>query len=321
MTQTRTKTQTYCTKEWACMQGRQLPQRPSSRILEAIMGDTSAPEALSERQLTFAAWWVAHKPLLRKVGHGTLIALNVFFWTYSAWGWGAYILFGVQADRELAREIVRSRANIAELHERLRPKDIFVGETTLLPAGAKFDIVALVQNPNDRHVARVRYHFTAGGAALPEDEATVLPGQEKALAALGISERGDPTLTIDQVEFTRISAHAIADPLAYIAERMNFALADQKFYPPGTVPGVPVAIATFTLENASSYSFWRTPLYVLFRYGERLGGVEYLVLDQFRAGEKRLIDLRPKGVTGQPTAIEVLPDINVFDERVYMPPR
>lgn len=298
----------------------QLRECPSLRIIESIMGDIGTPATLTERQLAFAAWWVAHKPLLRKVGHGLLIAANVAFWTYSAWGWGSYVLFGVQADRELAREIARTRFNVVALHERLRPQEIIVGEAVALPAGAKFDIVAVAVNPNDRHLARVRYHFTAGGASLPESEATILPRQEKALAALGIAERADATLAIDRVEFTRISAHAIADPPAYIAERTRFVTADEKFYPPGSVPGVGTAIATFTLENATSYSFWRVPLFVLFRYGERLGGVEYLVLDQFRASEKRLIDLRPKGVAAPPTRIEVLHDLDAFDPDVYMPP-
>ena len=121
---------------------------------------------VSERQLKWGMWLIAHRAFLKRIGYGLLIAVAVVAWGYTLWGLlDYYFIRGLDLDRAIARDVATARNPSAEITKRQAAKPIQIAEVLLLATNTgTYDSVARVVNPNPRWLANVEYTLDVPGA-------------------------------------------------------------------------------------------------------------------------------------------------------------
>lgn len=279
---------------------------------------------LSNRELALGVWYVRHKNQLRSIGIMLLALWCAGTVGFSLWQWGQYLLFGYQQDELLYREWQQQLVNYRTLQPKYQAQSLIIHDVEVFrSAPNKYDLAASVQNPNPRHVAYVEYQFEFGSGQTTLLQATILPGQSRPLAALGIDSAQFPQairLNLVNVKWRRINPHRLQDVAGFMTERLKFTYSHFLFSSPDRNAGVPVPRITFDVGNNSAYSYWKGLFMVELFNGATRVGVVPLSLDQFLTGEIRPVDIRLFGDTPTVTAIVVSPIINLFDQSVYMAP-
>lgn len=246
-----------------------------------------------------------------------LISLSAFFFTYSTYHYILYFLAGdPNAD---------FRADNLILGPRRVTEDLIVSPVQVFVAGDRSDLVAKVTNPNANFSSAFRYCFYWLDQDLLCAEDFILPGEEKYLLALGLSISGSPEtggLYLTDVSWRRINAREIPDWTAFRAERHNFQINKVNF-----IPGAQSSLSgrlnlnslSFTVKNSSPYGYYQVPLNILFFRGSDLVGVNRHIINNFLGGEERAVSLAWPGNIGGVSRVDILPLVNILDDRVYIP--
>jgi hypothetical protein len=277
---------------------------------------------LTEKQLKFADWYVKHKTLLRKVLIGFLIALGVIFWGYGLYGLvNYYFIEGPkfsEALKELSRPIDFEAARL-----RLQPKSLEAGSVSVLSAGKeKYDLLVKIFNSNPDWYLEFDYNFVADGERSPQRKGFVLPEEEKFLLGLGTEARTKPRQTgleINNLKWQRIDAHKIPNYASWRDERLNFVFENVKFLPAVIRDSITVSRASFVVKNLTAYGFWDVGLNILLYRGSSVAAVNYVTLEEFISGQNRPVEVSWFDSLPPITEVKVAPEVNIFDEGVYMP--
>ena len=274
---------------------------------------------LPTRELRLGEWYVRHRELLRMILTILLAVWSVVTIGYSGWQWGVYLAVGYAEDERLLKALARPQIPYEVMHLAQGAKDLAIRSVDVFqPTGSKYDLVAEVENPNERWYAAITYKFTYSGGATASAVATVLPHSERPVAVFCHKADAYPAgaeLMIESVRWQRANPHIIPDVESYLSERLNFPITDVLFSSGDSVPRL-----TFDITNATAYSYWQPVFYVALQSGGVPQGFIYVSLDQFRAGEKRSVDLRLFSPGAAGSAIRLIPAFSVFDPSAYMPP-
>ena len=280
------------------------------------------PTDFTEGQLKVASWYVSHKILLKKIFIGFLISLCAIFWGFGLYGLINYYfiegpVFNL-AMRELSRGIDYSAINRA-----LEPKGIDIGTTTIFSSGkGRYDFSAKVFNSAAGWRAEFTYDFLVDGVARPEKNGFILPGEEKYIFDLGVSAATKPrsaTLEIKNLKWKRIDAHEILDYAAWQNDHLNFPVSDVKFTPAAVGENIPISRASFTVRNATAFSFWDVGFEIFLYRGSSIASVNYVTLEEFRSGQTRPVEVSWFETLPSITQVKVVPEVNIFDSKVFMP--
>lgn len=277
---------------------------------------------LSEQQLKFASWYVYHKILLSKIFIGFLILLNVIFWGYGLYGLTNYYLIDGPRFNQAMRELGRF-PNFSAINAKTEPQSLGVGITEVLSAGkGKYDLAAKVSNSNPVWYAEFDYDFVADGKALPTRHGFILPGEEKFLINLGVESTSrvrQASLELSNLHWQRIDPHVIPDYSAWKGERFNFVFEDVKFLPAVIRDTITVSRVTFNAKNLTAYGFWDVGFYIFLYRGSSLAGINYITLEEFLSGQTRPVEVSWFEPLPSVTQVKVVPEVNIFDSKVYMP--
>ncbi len=281
---------------------------------------------MSGRQMQANYWWVTHQVILRKIGLGILVAIDALLLLYSLYAWGTYAFYGYWKERAMLRDMAVAHIPFKQYRERHKPAELAPGEVALFDSGTKAgwkDMIAPIENPNERWIASVTYHFEDGENITPEETAVVLPGAATYLGVLGYiasTTVSAPELVISATEWKTASARRVPDPALYMEQRLDFNVGEPVIVKPGTgkedVKGYQIA---FDITNATAYSYWSVPLWILLYHNSTQVGIEQAVLEPFLAGETKKVDVRSLLTNRSINKVEVIPRLNVFDEGVYRP--
>ncbi|MBI4434871.1 hypothetical protein HY635_03615 [Candidatus Uhrbacteria bacterium] len=291
---------------------------------------------VSERQLSWGLWFVAHRESLKKVGYGLLIAVAVVSWGYTLWGLtDHFLLRGLDLQRAIQRDLATRQNPRAAIIQRQRPKPLEIAEVYLIPnGGSSFDAAARIVNPNPRWLATIEYQLEVPGAPLDPMRTVLLPGRDRWLVRLNAESKANPStavLKLNRTDWHRLSHLDVADPKRFMDERLNVEVMSAAFVPPreltfGTSPvaapaGIPpttVSRATFTAANRSAYGLRDLELSVLLRRSGGIIAVNRIVLNDLRAGEARAAAATWFHSLGLVQSVEVIPYVNAFDLKVFI---
>lgn len=287
-------------------------------------GNVDLPEGLGEKELRWSYWWINNRDKVKRAALGVLIGVDALLLGFGLWGFTDWLLIsGVGEDRAI--RVMASNAygrlgGVAEAAE-LEIEEPMVFET---PSG-RVDMLSLVQNPNARYLAEVTYRFTVGGQETPERTTWVMPGQAKYLTELGWEPEegggGSVELRIVKRVWSRIDAHEVPDPQAYIENRFRFEPSNPVFTPAEPGSTVPVSRTDFTVRNASPYGYYDVDLLVLLYRGDTPVAASTYRVNRFPAGRAEPVQLFWYQPLPQVTRTEILADVNVFDPDAYLPAR
>lgn len=274
-------------------------------------------------ELKKAFWFAKYRIQLRKAFIGCLI-----FWCVVTVGtslvlWGKYFAYDLWRDNANLASQSQEFVNFAAIQEQYRARPIQFGQSLIFQSNTnRYDFVTPVNNPNERFIARVFYHYEYAGGKTPQQTLLLLPLIQTPMVVLGHeTQSGFPsraTLVVDEIRWKRVNAHAIPDIQEYMTSRLLFPVSDVGFEPQNTAEGLLSSQVSFTISNDSVYHYWDVPLHVELLRSGQLVGVLSTSLTQFRAGDVRRIELFTTATLPFVDDVRVSPIINIFDPASYI---
>lgn len=282
---------------------------------------TEASGGLSNRELKLGEWWIRHKIGLERALIIFLIIVCSVFWLYSLWGWGYYLVFGLQQDQRNAAIQTVEFFNFENTRYITAPVPLDVQRVSIYQSGpGTYDILGFATNQNMRFAAEATFVVVGPDGKEWRSTSVVLPGQTSVVGVFGLQSSSYPSasqLVIDGVNWTNADAHDIPNVESFMAARMQFDIADFAF-----TPGAPDSFPTiaFSLNNPSAYSYWSAPFYLELLRGGSTVGVLSFTEQMLRSGDTRSNTLRYFGDAAIIDSVRLYPNINIFDDSVYIAP-
>lgn len=285
-----------------------------------MSGGLNSIGGVTESELRWSDWWVNHRDQVRKAAIGVFIAVDVALLGFGLWGFADWLALGGLKEEQAIRQM--TGPNYARFGG-VGLQEVQVGAPFVLPGGVdKVDILAPIENPNTLFWAEVEYHFVIGGVEQSSLRTFVLPGQAKYLVHLGApaASGSGVELKIDRRLWHRAGTFG-ADSLQSVYDtRLDVRGENPVFVPADPLATTPVSSAKFTLANHTAFGYYDVDLLVLLYRGDSIVGVGKVSVDRIAAGEKRPMELFWYQLLPQVTKVEVVPDINIYDESVYRAP-
>ncbi len=281
-------------------------------------------EKEDQRTYRFSLWWVNNRERARRLGLGLFFAFDAALVLFAAWTFLDGFVVSYERERLAMAEMVAYGQ--ADIHARTRAeaaRDLQTGPATVLALeDGRVDVYAPLVNPNDDWWVEFTYAFRAGDAQTEPVRTFVLPGQERPLLAFATTELGSAraaTVEISDVTWRRVDRHLTGDYATWEAERLDLRVTDAQFEPSVPLDGRTIARVSFTVTNASAFSYYDPVFFVLLRRGTSVVGVSQTTVDSLDAGATRGISLNWFGPVPAVSTVEVVPHLNIFDLNAYKP--
>lgn len=271
------------------------------------------------KELKWSLWYVKNSVLLYKILVGILICLSVLLWGFSIWKWASYAL-GLQ-NNKFVEAGLSSFVNYTGIHEVYGAQPLQIISTAMYASREnKNDAVAEIINPNTRFIVSFDYYFLINGEKTSVQRTFLLPGESRPVASLGIenSQSGSPVIVLENMNWTRVSAHKIVNVKEWQDYRLNLSVSDFIFLKSLAQEGSNSDAVQFKLTNNSPYSFVEPDFYVALLQNGSMVGILPLHLDTIKSQETKNIDLRSLMPGLSVTEIAVYPIINIYDESIYI---
>ncbi len=287
--------------------------------------EPSREAQLSEKKLNMGFWWVTHKIQVRRLASVALAVFSVVTLGYGAFGFADWFFGSGVVERQQIGMLTTSQTDFAGIRAKNAPQDLQPGESTALPAGDRtYDISARITNPNARWWADFDYHFTASSVTTPVQHGYVLPGDYSYLSALGTKSDATPdslALVIDRQTWHRVDQHVtMPDYESWATARLRLSMDQPVFVPPSAADAVAVSRVRFHVTNDTGFGYYKVGFFVAVQSGGRVVGVNHVTISELRPGETREVDASWFADLPSATTIEVKPEVNIFDDRIYIAP-
>ncbi len=274
----------------------------------------------SSSELKWGFWLLHNKALVYKIVVITLIVINLAFIIFSIWKWAVFLL-GYTDQQKLERSLTAS-INYTGIQPHFAAQPVQVVSTHVFSSGNnKYDLVAELVNPNSNFLIQFDYYFVVSGIKTKMQKTFLLPGESRLAASLGVGDVGSesPVIVLENIQYKRISNHAIASPIDYQRYRLNFQVTDFVFSKSLAQEGNNADAVQFKLTNNSPYNYILPNFYVALLQNGQLVGVLPLQLDRINSLEVKDVDLRSFAQNLNISEIAIYPIINVYDDSVYIP--
>ncbi|MFA6410388.1 MAG: hypothetical protein WCW26_02315 [Candidatus Buchananbacteria bacterium] len=281
----------------------------------------SQPIPVSSFKLKASYWYVTHKLQLKKLLVIFLILLSVIFYGYAIYK--AIMILAVQ-DKQYRQDLnylTTQQIDYSYFHQVNKPKNIEI--LSFDTAGGRedrYDFIAKVFNPNTNFFGdQVYLQLVSEGRVVAEKTGFIFPGQEKYFAFFGqtVSDPANIAINIAKVDWKRVHDFEIfAEP------RMKFEVTDVEYKPAEDLKirgELSVSALNFKITNNSAYSFWHVGVFIALQSGDQTVGGSYTVLDQFRSGETRNIQMSWYDPLPSVSDYVIIPEVDILDSAAYMP--
>ena len=266
-------------------------------------------------------WWIEHKEQLRRSGVVFLFVVEALFGLIGVWAFVDYFLIHYVEEGRLVESFFVGADNLHAVVQTQVPRSLEVGEVDVLPAQEGFDVFTLITNPNADHIARVRYRMTYDDRESAQNTVMLLQEATVPLVEFHVAQPRprNPRVIIDSVEWWRIDAHSIPDPLAWKQARLNVAFTDVRQDTELKIGDQIVSRTLANVVNKTGFGYYDLDVYVVLKRGGSVIGVNRTVLSNLLPREERAFQLDWFGGSPAAQTIDVYPVVNLFDESVYLP--
>lgn len=273
---------------------------------------------VSDTELKFGGWFITYKSLLKKIGIGLLIAVDVFFIVY------VLISSFITADYLFVqyKRMINSMLSLNPNYEYFTPNPVqplAILDTYVISNNNYYDFVAEVRNSNtDWAVESVTYRFTTENNQTPEATSFVLPNDTKNLMVLGYEAEttvSGADLEIIDIQYQRVRNFDEVEQL-----KTEILINDPVFVSDSVsdiTEKIPVSEARFNVENTSINSYWDVGFEILLYRGNRVIGANYMQINSLAAKESRDLRVKWYNNVGAVSRVEVNPNVNFVDQGVY----
>ncbi len=283
--------------------------------------ELQAIEAQNRRDIRI----VEARPMLLRIGLTLAIVADVAMLAFFAFVIIGYVVSDAFTD---IRSAATLQNNVASMHAIAKGSDaqqLTLGSAKVIQGTpTSYDFFATVKNPNADWYATFTYRFSAGATTSRTEEGFVMPGESTYLLSLGVkadSRPSSPSITIENLVWHRVNHHDAPDVSAWLENHGNFLVTTPTYAADIALASASIGRTTFTVTNASAYSYWEPQFTVILERAGAVVGIAQATLSQFTAGEVRNAEVRWYGDIPLTATATVVPRINFFDSSVYMSPQ
>lgn len=282
---------------------------------------------LSLNKLEAGLWWAKNWKNLKNIFILILILIAIASWGYTIFGFGYYLLVGMNADNQMAIQNVQSTLVGQTYLDKNKPKTPLITAQGFIADNGKYDLYAKISNPNSIWLLNFDYCFQRLDQEQSCGKGFILPGENKYIINLGQSFTGTPndlSLSLANITWTKIDNHDVPDWKSYQQSHLNIIFNNQAFTPAATnavSDKIGLNTLSFDVSNDSAYGFWEMPFDIILTDGGRIVYLDRYTADKLKSGETRSIQTTWPGAFTDVTGIEIEPDLNILDPTVYLPPQ
>ncbi len=276
----------------------------------------------TNRDLRFSEWLIKHKILLLQIFTGFLIVVCVIFGSFSLYKIIEYTFYGYRLDEAQRANLTRLGVSVKNSKTEVAATPLNIEPVQVFPSSpGKTDFLAFADNVNDRWVAHVYYNFVIGETETEVKDAWLWPKWRQALVLSGVEGEAPAgaRLNVKKVDWYRLDNHTYPDPAGFVADRLTFGAEDVVFSPANPSLGLSVSQTKFNLKNETAFGYWQVPFTAVLRKGDVVVGVKQFVVDNFAPESSNSIELHSLVETLDLDAVEVYPNLNLFDSTLYLP--
>ncbi|MBT6254203.1 hypothetical protein HOI83_03165 [Candidatus Uhrbacteria bacterium] len=266
-------------------------------------------------------WWLEHKTGLRKGVVIFLIGVEAVFGLIGLYAFADYYLIDYVEEQQLVSTFFEGTGDLQAINTRQQPTELRFEDAVSIQSGQRYDILAFVENANVDWIAEVTYHFEYGDTQSEQEVVVVNQQTRLALTKLGLDGARDrtPRITIDNIRWQRINAHAIPDPILWKTERWNFEVSEITHDTDIEIGDRAFGRTNFTIKNKTGFGYYEVPVTVILKRGNTLVGVNRTTLSNLRGLEERTIQVDWFDTAPSASVVEIHPELNLFDEANFIP--
>lgn len=268
----------------------------------------------SFKRMGWGLWLAENRKNITKVIIVLLIIMSSFFFIYSIYNLVIYFKADNPAEQGFDNNLV--------LENKPKPSNLRLSGVTKFSSSQSDDLLAIVKNDNNNYYSIFTYCFVQGGNDLNCQESFVFPSEEKNIFSLGlksVDSGQSPQIELRDVSFKRVDNKQIPNFEIFKTERLNFPILNLEFSPASSKVSNVIDLnnLTFTIVNESAYGYYEMPLNIFIYNGQTLIGVNRYVVEGFKSGQGKDINISWPGDLRNANRVEIIPDINIFLEDVY----
>jgi hypothetical protein len=274
---------------------------------------------VSLNKLEAGLWWLKNRSKFKKISIFILLGMIIFLWLYSLYNLGNYLLFGMDQDKKMLKELVSVDSERQNLLESRSAKDVVISSIGILENSSGHDYYALIKNQNEEYRGNFSYCFMRGSNKIACGDDFVLPKEEKYILVLNSNDEPSSyslNFVINNLSWKRIDNKLIPDWDAYIKERLNLIIGDILV----SADEDGGKSLSFSVKNDTAYSFWEVPLSIIVKKYGKISTVNSYTLKQLVSFEERRLKIKWPGEADLSGEISISPNIDIFNENVYMNP-
>lgn len=238
------------------------------------------------------------------------------------------LLYIVSDSFSDARSLATLVANVPVLHEIVvesSPADLLLSPAKVITSSASgADLGADIENPNADWYATFTYSFKYSTGESTAALGFINPLEKRTLLALAVASTGtvpSAELSVTDLVWHRVDRHAVADVASWLAERNSFSTSGITYSNDIDPTAATLGLTDFTLTNATAYSYWEPKFIVFLEHSGVRAAVTEITVPRFLSGEARQIHVRWVDKIPVSATLVVTPEINYFDETIYMRPQ
>jgi hypothetical protein len=284
-------------------------------------------DGVSMKKLEAGLWWSKNRKKLKNILAIILALIGIPLMAYALYGFGDYLLFGMNADDQMMKAFDRTTVVSQSFLNQRSAKNIVISATGYLADGGNYDLYTQATNPNSRWWATFNYCFKKNNGEQSCGSSFILPSQTKyvfSLAKYFNSAPNNLSFSISNLQWKKIDNHLIADWNQYQANRLNMSFSNQQFTPAAanTVSEkVPLNSLTFSISNNSAYSYYEVPLDIVLTDNGRIVYVDQYSASNLLSNQSQNVKITWPGDFESVTGISIAPDINILNQEIYQQPK
>ncbi|MBU1871000.1 MAG: hypothetical protein ABH818_01840 [Patescibacteria group bacterium] len=277
------------------------------------------------KKLNFGLWYVTH---LKQLRLAVIIFLNIASaacWVYTIHGFAYYIMYGMKEDEVIVKEMINSKTIDHSYLMQLGAKDLILYPVTVLSSiDKKNDFVVQIKNVNPKIWARFDYYFLIGTQKTKKQSGFIFPNEIKyflALAQESLTDSTNAQLVIENLKWQRINSHKISDWPSYYNAHLNITSTDAKFISASQSElsqELSLNQLSCYTNNKTVFNYWKVDYSILLFSNNTVIHVNKYTLMDFMSGQTRLIELSLLGNIKHVDKVEVIPEINIMDDDIYI---
>lgn len=268
------------------------------------------PQQQEKWYYRFAIFFVANQTAFKRLGVVLLILVNIGIWWPASVGLIDYFTY-TPLHNLMVDSINDDLINWQEIREKNKPLPLqIISVDKIKLANGKYDLVAKVYNPNVRWTSNLKYTFVTGNYAADFQQDFVFPKSYKYLfkfsQSIG-SLKPLIDLKIENSGWQKVEDEEKIDLLN------NIKISSERFSSKNNFSQL-----EFTAQNNTTFGFWLTGWQIILYNNSRPTAINYVTTPNYLASENRNISATWTENLSNPSKIEILPDLDIFDQTNYI---